>query len=111
MMSSTRGHTTMRTRTSRQLLAAGLITIAALGVPAVASAAPGPVPTVPSVTEMQSWTPEQMRSFMESPGHEAFMSSPGHIRFMATPGHEAFMDAVGHGECMGDSGGMTSTTG
>lgn len=94
----------MRTRTSRQLLAAGFITAASLAVPAVASAAPEPVPSVPSVSEMQSWTPEQMRSFMETPGHDAFMSSPGHILFMETPGHEVFMDAVGHGECMG--GGM-----
>jgi hypothetical protein len=91
----------MRTRTSRQLLAAGLITAATLAVPAVASAAPEPVPAVPSVTEMQSWTPEQMRSFMETPGHDAFMSSPAHLQLMQSPAHEAFMEAVGSDECMG----------
>ena len=98
----------MRTRTSRLLLVAGIVTAAALGVPAVASAATGPVPTVPSVpavSEMQSWTPEQMLSFMESPGHDAVMASPGHVEFMQSAGHQAFMDAFGHGDCMVESAG------
>jgi hypothetical protein len=98
----------MRTRTSRLLLAAGFITAATLGVPAMASAAPEPVPTVPpvpTVSEMQSWTPEQMLSFMESPGHDALMTAPGHVEFMQSAGHQAFMDAVGHGDCMVESAG------
>lgn len=91
----------MRTTMRRQLAVAAIIATAALGVPAAASAAPEPVPTVPSVTEMQSWTPEQMRSFMESAGHEAAMGSPGHVEFMESAGHEVFMGTFGHGECMG----------